>query len=523
MSSTNCPAPPATSPPACGLVEDITEDGPTALLPVPAPDTAAGRVCPILSKWLSDGHHRDDFERYSYELNEFGIHDLVPVQRAIDEISKKIYGTKFFNSMSFMKPPEIIGRLGKIEADINIGEFDFYDETKCLGFAKYQSGHKVRQPWLTQTTSNFDNGRWTICLIVRGIPSCLEGEGFPPGKFKDFVDAFELWVKGRPGHNIIANTVHIGRDMIHLPDALGAESDAKIKHIREMEWVPQDERRALQDEMCVLCDQPLDCPYGHNPQPLKESGRCCGDCNSRKVIPARGNEIADICMANPDLVAAALPDLIRIIKGLQEANVSHIAMEDRQKKTIAELKKKDISAFNSCAEAAVELGEMTAELAEVKAELAQVKSLSRQRVDDLTGNNQLAVRLQQKNVALKRDIHSRDKKIERMKAAQDLLKSMPKRAQRMWMVQMTPMLEHYGQKSNWSASRCAIMNNSKVPMWAKEDYLVVAMAKKKALIKQKQVKIKKKICQSNCLMCEKAFPTKSLTLVNGDLLCKRCE
>ena len=42
---------------------------------------------------------------------------------------------------------------------------------------------------------------------------------------------------------------------------------------------------------CVLCNleilpDPNGWDGGHNPEPLAE-GRCCGDCNDAKVIPAR--------------------------------------------------------------------------------------------------------------------------------------------------------------------------------------------------------------------------------------------
>jgi hypothetical protein len=38
---------------------------------------------------------------------------------------------------------------------------------------------------------------------------------------------------------------------------------------------------------CCLCGELCDCPYGHNPFPLAEDGKCCSACNSSKVIPAR--------------------------------------------------------------------------------------------------------------------------------------------------------------------------------------------------------------------------------------------
>lgn len=38
---------------------------------------------------------------------------------------------------------------------------------------------------------------------------------------------------------------------------------------------------------CVLCDDELDCPYGHNPMPVSKVGRCCFTCNSKVVVPTR--------------------------------------------------------------------------------------------------------------------------------------------------------------------------------------------------------------------------------------------
>lgn len=37
---------------------------------------------------------------------------------------------------------------------------------------------------------------------------------------------------------------------------------------------------------CVLCGAPID-GHGNNPEPLAAGGRCCNDCNSVRVIPAR--------------------------------------------------------------------------------------------------------------------------------------------------------------------------------------------------------------------------------------------
>ena len=43
---------------------------------------------------------------------------------------------------------------------------------------------------------------------------------------------------------------------------------------------------------CCICGKPIADPYGHNPQPIKQSGRCCGNCNQTVVIPARYDNAA---------------------------------------------------------------------------------------------------------------------------------------------------------------------------------------------------------------------------------------
>ena len=38
---------------------------------------------------------------------------------------------------------------------------------------------------------------------------------------------------------------------------------------------------------CVICGEYAIFGYGHNPDPIKIEGRCCGVCNQNVVIPAR--------------------------------------------------------------------------------------------------------------------------------------------------------------------------------------------------------------------------------------------
>lgn len=39
-------------------------------------------------------------------------------------------------------------------------------------------------------------------------------------------------------------------------------------------------------QICVICDKGFE-EYGNNPEPLKQEGRCCDDCNDTKVFPER--------------------------------------------------------------------------------------------------------------------------------------------------------------------------------------------------------------------------------------------
>ena len=43
--------------------------------------------------------------------------------------------------------------------------------------------------------------------------------------------------------------------------------------------------------ICVICNKKIDDKYGHNPEPVNDTGRCCTNCNFEVVIPARIREI----------------------------------------------------------------------------------------------------------------------------------------------------------------------------------------------------------------------------------------
>lgn len=42
----------------------------------------------------------------------------------------------------------------------------------------------------------------------------------------------------------------------------------------------------MEEYKCVLCGNEF-YGMGNNPKPIKQKGRCCDDCNLKKVIPER--------------------------------------------------------------------------------------------------------------------------------------------------------------------------------------------------------------------------------------------
>ena len=45
-----------------------------------------------------------------------------------------------------------------------------------------------------------------------------------------------------------------------------------------------------QKQKCVICGIKFS-GYGNNPEPVKQRGECCDDCNTKVVIPARLKEL----------------------------------------------------------------------------------------------------------------------------------------------------------------------------------------------------------------------------------------
>lgn len=50
------------------------------------------------------------------------------------------------------------------------------------------------------------------------------------------------------------------------------------------------------EKLCVLCKKSIRGAYGHNAEPLAK-GRCCEECNIRKVLPER---LANLFKSNKD-------------------------------------------------------------------------------------------------------------------------------------------------------------------------------------------------------------------------------
>lgn len=42
--------------------------------------------------------------------------------------------------------------------------------------------------------------------------------------------------------------------------------------------------------ICCICGKEIE-GYGNNPVPVRNSGKCCDECNVNKVIPARNKNL----------------------------------------------------------------------------------------------------------------------------------------------------------------------------------------------------------------------------------------
>ena len=49
----------------------------------------------------------------------------------------------------------------------------------------------------------------------------------------------------------------------------------------------EDKNEKKENPICCICGNKCENAWGNNPYPVKEEGRCCDNCNTTKVIPAR--------------------------------------------------------------------------------------------------------------------------------------------------------------------------------------------------------------------------------------------
>ena len=49
----------------------------------------------------------------------------------------------------------------------------------------------------------------------------------------------------------------------------------------------------MKEHTCCICGKRF-AGYGNNPNPIKEEGKCCDECNEKVVIPARVEQINKI-------------------------------------------------------------------------------------------------------------------------------------------------------------------------------------------------------------------------------------
>jgi hypothetical protein len=57
--------------------------------------------------------------------------------------------------------------------------------------------------------------------------------------------------------------------------------------IGELDKADRMFRRRPELGTCCICKQHMETPFGNNPHPVRKRGKCCEECNTTKVIPAR--------------------------------------------------------------------------------------------------------------------------------------------------------------------------------------------------------------------------------------------
>lgn len=76
-------------------------------------------------------------------------------------------------------------------------------------------------------------------------------------------------------------TINDGTKEIELT---GLRAEAFFRTVMEMANMTEKEEKDSKE--CCICGEPI-VGFGNNPDPVKKQGRCCDNCNTLYVIPAR--------------------------------------------------------------------------------------------------------------------------------------------------------------------------------------------------------------------------------------------
>lgn len=79
-------------------------------------------------------------------------------------------------------------------------------------------------------------------------------------------------------------TINDGTKVIEM-DGLRAESFFRMV----MDMANMIDKEMNDNKVCCICGEKIE-GYGNNPDPVKKKGKCCDNCNSIYVIPARLEE-----------------------------------------------------------------------------------------------------------------------------------------------------------------------------------------------------------------------------------------
>jgi len=193
-------------------------------------------------------------------------------------ITREQVESEYFHTQRLKSPTDIgftwaeaKGRVGVFnyeELKIQVEDWINDPELKCYDY----NNRKVETP---------DGKEWWVCVLQVCLPDGeLDAPKNPRGcmslmLFGVMVAGYTYAFENETLRDWVFEAVSERKPM--PPYLYGKAGKEMYQRIQDLKSKPT----------CCLCGNLCDCPYGHNPYPLAEDGKCCNSCNASKVIPAR--------------------------------------------------------------------------------------------------------------------------------------------------------------------------------------------------------------------------------------------